>query len=360
MLLRRDDTHICMQMFSMQDLLMKMFILLLIVMICPSRSSAQDIHFSQFFETPLLRNPALAGLFNGDLRIQTVFRSQWNSVTVPYVTGSLNGEYKLPVGRSDDFITVGGQILYDKAGSTNFTAVHVLPVFNYHKSINGERNMYLSAGLMGGLVQRRLDPTKVTTDNQFNGSGFDPNLSTGETFNKTGYSYFDLSAGISFNSQIGASEDNNLFVGVGIHHVSRSKVGFYDVRKIAVPLKLVYSAGLRMGVTDYSYLTFHADHAQQQSNTETIGGMLYSLKLDDPEQPKYVIHGGGFLRWKDAAIPVLKLDYEPFSVAVSYDINMSQLKSASQGRGGLEFSLNYITYFNRYYSSKNAIHCPRF
>ncbi len=47
---------------------------------------SQDIHFSQFFEAPLLRNPALAGLFTGDLRIQAVYRTQWQSVSVPYQT----------------------------------------------------------------------------------------------------------------------------------------------------------------------------------------------------------------------------------------------------------------------------------
>jgi len=46
-------------------------------------AGAQDIHFSQFFETPLLRNPALAGIFTGDVRIQAVYRTQWASVTVP-------------------------------------------------------------------------------------------------------------------------------------------------------------------------------------------------------------------------------------------------------------------------------------
>src|ERR1700733_7808210 len=65
---------------------------------------SQDIHFSQFFETPLLRNPALAGIFSGDLRIQGVYRTQWNSITVPYQTASLNGEYKQPIGHSDDYI----------------------------------------------------------------------------------------------------------------------------------------------------------------------------------------------------------------------------------------------------------------
>ncbi|HRF17259.1 MAG TPA: type IX secretion system membrane protein PorP/SprF, partial [Chitinophagaceae bacterium] len=44
-------------------------------------ASAQDIHFSQFFEAPLLRNPSLAGIFTGDIRVQAVYRDQWNSVT---------------------------------------------------------------------------------------------------------------------------------------------------------------------------------------------------------------------------------------------------------------------------------------
>jgi hypothetical protein len=51
---------------------------------------AQHIHFSQFSETPLLRNPALAGIFYGDFRVQAVFRNQWSSVTVPFENSSLN------------------------------------------------------------------------------------------------------------------------------------------------------------------------------------------------------------------------------------------------------------------------------
>jgi hypothetical protein len=65
-------------------------------------SKAQDLHFSQFFEAPLLRNPALAGLYEGDIRVQGVYRNQWNSVSFPYQTGSFNAEYKFPVGKGED------------------------------------------------------------------------------------------------------------------------------------------------------------------------------------------------------------------------------------------------------------------
>ena len=65
-------------------------------------SFAQDIHFSQFFEAPLYRNPALAGIVNADVRVQTVYRSQWNSIANAYKTTSLNAEYKLPVSGDDE------------------------------------------------------------------------------------------------------------------------------------------------------------------------------------------------------------------------------------------------------------------
>lgn len=69
------------------------FILVCVCSTVPKIVWAQDAHFSQFFEAPLLRNPSLAGLFAGDIRIQGVYRNQWASVTVPYQTGSFNAEY---------------------------------------------------------------------------------------------------------------------------------------------------------------------------------------------------------------------------------------------------------------------------
>ncbi len=324
--------------------------------------NAQDIHFSQFFEAPLLRNPALAGIFSGDFRVQSVYRNQWNSVTIPYQTTSLNAEYKLHVGNGQDFLTIGGEILYDKAGTVALTATHVLPVLNYHKSLSTERNMYLSAGFSAGVVQRKIDRSKITTNSQFDGEAYNSALADGENFSKNGYMYFDGNAGLSFNSQLGENEDNNIFFGVAYHHFNKSaKVSFYNDANVAVAPKVVVSAGLKMSVTDYSYLTFHLDYSEQGTSTEIIGGALYSLKLDDnPEEPQHVISGGMFIRWSDAFIPVVKMDIKSLAFALSYDVNVSQLKTASQGRGGFELSLSYQKYIDRDNSSREAVRCPRF
>ncbi|MEO8861434.1 MAG: type IX secretion system membrane protein PorP/SprF [Ginsengibacter sp.] len=124
--------------------------------------------------------------------------------------------------------------------------------------------------------------------------------------------------------------------------------------------KFVLSAGAKMCVSDYSYLTFHGDYSQQGGNSETIAGMLYSIRLDDQEDPKHTISGGAFIRCKDALIPVVKFDLKPLAFAFSYDVNISALKTASQVRGGFEFSLSYLKFFDRNNSSRDAVRCPLF
>ncbi|MBL0057372.1 MAG: PorP/SprF family type IX secretion system membrane protein [Chitinophagaceae bacterium] len=339
----------------------KIVLSLFIIQTAVSQGFAQDIHFSQFFETPLLRNPALAGIFSGDIRVQLVYRNQWNSVTVPYQTGSLNAEYKLPIGRGNDYLTIGGQVLYDKAGSIALSSTHLLPTLNYHKSLSSERNMYLSLGAMGGLVQRRIDRSKITTNNQYDGTGYNGTLADGENLTKTSYSYFDGSVGMSFNTQLGENEDNNIFVGAAYHHFNKApKISFYGNPASEMTPKWVGSAGVRMGLNESAYFTLQADYSKQGQYSEVVGGVLYSRKLGDSDDPRYIIHGGAFLRWKDALIPVLKLEFKPISIAASYDANISQLKSASSGRGGFEFSLVYQKYVNRENSSSESVRCPRF
>jgi type IX secretion system PorP/SprF family membrane protein len=334
--------------------LIRFFIFLLAAQSTRNDGYSQDIHFSQFFEAPLWRNPSLAGIFTGDIRVQAVYRDQWNSVTNAYRTGSLNAELKMPVGKGGDFVTTGLQVLFDKAGTIGWTSTHVLPALNYHKTLSVERNRFLSLGFMGGWVQRRFDPSKMTTNSQYDGGGI------GENFGQPQYNYLDGSVGMSLNSDLNANPYNNFFIGAAYHHFNRPGNSFYRNANIELHPKWVFSAGLKFGVTDYSDLTVQADQSFQGGFSETVGGALYGLKLgDDPEKPAYTVHAGAFLRWNDAIIPVLKLDYSPYSVAISYDVNISKLRPSSYGRGGVEISISYIGFRNRN-STADYLQCPRF
>lgn len=318
-------------------------------------AQAQDIHFSQFFEAPLLRNPSLAGIYTGDIRVQAVYRDQWRSVTNAYKTASLNGEYKMPVGKGEDFLTLGLQMLYDRAGTVAFTSTHVLPALNFHKSLSDNYNRYLSLGFMGGMVQRSLDRSKITTNSQYEGMG------DGENFTANQYVYFDGAVGMSFNTQLNDNADNNMFVGVAYHHFTKPKASFYRDPTIGLTPKWVASAGIKFSVTEASYLTLQGDYSKQGAFNETVAGALYGIKLGpELDKPLYTIHGGAFLRWNDAVIPVIKVDYNPFSFSLSYDVNISKLKTSSMGRGGFELGISYIGFLDRETSSIKALHCPRF
>ncbi|HMU45344.1 MAG TPA: PorP/SprF family type IX secretion system membrane protein [Chitinophagaceae bacterium] len=332
----------------------KKILFLVLAQVSLMSSFGQDIHFSQFFETPLWRNPSLAGIYTGDIRIQAVYRDQWNSVTDAYRTGSVNAEFKMPIGKANDFITTGMQVLYDRAGTIGWTSVYALPVLNYHKSLSDIHNRYLSLGFMGGWVQRRFDPSKVTTNSQYDNGGL------GESFSNSQYNYLDGSVGMSFNADINDKPENNFFLGVAFHHFNRPKKSFYRNDDFELHPKWVFSGGIHLAVSDYSYITIQGDHSRQGGFSETVAGGMYGLKVGgDPDNPQYTMHAGGFLRWNDALIPVIKIDYTPFSIALSYDINISKLKPSSYGRGGFEMSVSYIGFRQRN-STLDAIRCPRF
>jgi hypothetical protein len=114
-------------------------------------------------------------------------------------------------------------------------------------------------------------------------------------------------------------------------------------------------------VSEYGYVSILGDYSIQDKYTETVVGALYGLKIGpEIDKPKYTIHAGAFIRWSDALIPVVKLDYAPFTFAFSYDMNISKLKPYSSSRGGYELSISYVGFFDRDNSSLNAVRCPKF
>lgn len=318
---------------------------------------AQDLHFSQFFEAPLLRNPSLAGLFEGDVRVQGVYRNQWSSIANPYQTGSLNAEYKFPVGKGDDYFTAGVQAMFDRAGTVALTTTQFLPAVNFHKSLSESRNTYLSLGFMGGVVSRRLDQSRMTTNNQYDGFGYNGSLPTGEIFTAN-YSYLDMNVGMSLSTTLGADEQHLIFGGIAYHHFNKPVNSFY--RNINHLPKWVVSGGLKLNADFMSYWTFQGDYYSQGPYQSAIAGVTYSRKFGDEDIPSYVLHLGSYYRYKDAVIPVVKLDVFPVSISFSYDINTSKLRTASMGRGGFETGVTYINYLNNDNSSKEKTKCPKF
>ena len=324
------------------------------------RSGAQDINFSQFYELPMLRNPALAGIFAGDIRFTAAYRNQWQSVTTPYQTQAFGTEFKFSLGENSyDFITLGLQITNDQAGDSKLSKTQIFPVLNFHKSVNGEKDSYISAGIMAGPVQHRFDPTKLQFDDQFVNGSFSATNPTRQTFNNTGFNYWDFAAGLSYASVTG--NDINYYFGLAIFHFTKPKVGFIPSNDIELNPKVAFNVGLNAPLSDADKLILYGDYFRQGGHQQIQGGFLYRHDLVAYEDEETIsISAGSFYRWNDAVIPVIKFDYYRLGIGVSYDINVSKLAAASQMRGGLEATLSYKAYLNILNSSINKTRCPVF
>ena len=86
---------------------------------------------------------------------------------------------------------------------------------------------------------------------------------------------------------------------------------------------------------------------------------VWSRKEMGPEQ-LFALSGGCFYRYNDAIIPVVKVKVKNMSFGVSYDVNVSTLKEASNLQGGIEFT----AFISGSYGGKNGVLkktvCPRF
>jgi hypothetical protein len=55
---------------------------------------------------------------------------------------------------------------------------------------------------------------------------------------------------------------------------------------------------------------------------------------------RMALYLGIFLRLNDAVIPVAGMEYCNLAIGFSYELNTSELRTASQGRGGYELTLS--------------------
>jgi len=319
---------------------------------------AQDINFSQFYELPLLRNPALAGTYRGDVRITTAYRNQWNSVTVPYKTQALGAELKMGVSQSsNDYLSLGVQVTNDLAGDSKLGKTQLLPMLAYHKSLSAGSDLYLSFGFMGGFVQQRFDPTQLKFDDQFVNGAYSPTNPTQQTFNNTNNTYLDGAVGVKLSGVLGY--DTRYYFGGAYFHFNQPKVAFDAASDIRLNRKFVINAGLSAPTSETDRLVFYLDYFMQGGARQAQGGLLYTHDLVQEDLDLGVsLSGGAFIRWNDAIIPVVKLSYYSWAFGATYDVNISKLRTASMARGGFELTLSYSDFLNIRNSSAEKVRCP--
>ncbi|MBL7917459.1 MAG: PorP/SprF family type IX secretion system membrane protein, partial [Bacteroidia bacterium] len=163
-----------------------------------TKTNAQDIHFSQFYESPLLLNPAAAGAINSDFRFAINYKNQWKSVINPFKTVALAFDTKIYLNKKKkgNYFGVGASMFNDKVGAAKFTTNQLNIDVAYHLLIN--RHNSISAGVKTGFFERHIDPSGLKWDSQYDGKGYNASLPTRENMTFQSYSKLDLGAGLLY------------------------------------------------------------------------------------------------------------------------------------------------------------------
>ena len=344
---------------------MKHLPLLICLVLSTTMLRAQDIHFSQFYASPLNLNPSLTGLFGGNLRGVVNYRNKWNSFA-PFTTYA--GSVDVNVGQGflrNDLVGIGVNFYNDVAGDAEFSTTQANFSVSYIKTLGSRfaRN-YLSVGFQGGLAQRSVDYTKLTFGSQFNGFEYDPSLSTGETMAFENFSYMDLGAGITW--MIVPKDEMNFYIGLAFHHLNAPDQSFTGLSKDNLYLRTTGHAGALIPLNDEVDLVPGVMAMVQGPHYQINGGMNVKYTINDLSYKETAVSLGIWQRIgldelsdyrSDATIVSARLDYLNLSLGVSYDINVSSLQDASNALGGPEISLIYTTGLPH---RDRKLDCPRF
>jgi type IX secretion system PorP/SprF family membrane protein len=322
-----------------------------------SVSLAQDPNFSQFFASPMTLNPALTGKFDGVYRVAGNYRNQWPTINNAFTTMTASVDFSIlknSIPEIDQF-GVGIMAFSDKSGNgvlqDNYAALSVA----YHKGIDENGYNQIGIGFQGTFVNKRLDVSKVVFEDQLTPLGFTGVTSEVFSNSQVNVKYFDMNAGVFYNGSTNGY--NNFYLGASMYHINRPKETF-NGGNFLLSARTTIQAGGKIPMGTYNYLHVAANYSMQAKAHNAMLGGAYSLNVNNDETNPTNVYLGLWYRFNDAVIPYVGLEFGEFQLGVSYDVNTSSLKPASNVRGGSEISLIYI----RKAVDPNAkkLNCPKF
>jgi type IX secretion system PorP/SprF family membrane protein len=337
------------------------YFLLLPVMCFSLLLKAQDLHFSQFFNSPLVTNPANTGFIpDGDYRLGINYRNQWSSVmSVPYKTMSAFGDAQVLRDKFETgWLGLGGVILRDVAGSGNLTSTKVYGSVAYHQMLNA--GSLLSLGFNVGLANKQINVSNLKFPDQFDGKFFDNKLPTSVALAANNITYFDMQVGMNY--AYFPNDKVYMNAGFSAQHINRPHESFFDsepgIADNRVPVRYTGFLNGSFMVNDQVIINPNAYVSLQAKASEVVLGANahYNLTGDGEN----ILIAGLYYRTADAFIPLIGLGYKDYMFTFTYDATVSTLKNYNNTRGAFEFSLVKQGLFDTYKGNRRQSMCPSF
>lgn len=331
---------------------------------CTFFSFAQDVHFSQYNETPQLLNPGSTGVYSGYVRAIVNYKNQWSAMGNAFNTVAASVDMPLfDKKEKNAHLGAGINFFSDKAGDSNFGLTQanlclaaILPVSKESK---------FSMGLMVGGAQHKANIAGLYWGNQYDGQGFNTAAANYETVPTTSFFYLDLGAGLYYEFSNGKvkfarNEKRKVDIGVAYFHLNQPTQKYFSVtEKLYGKLVVNMNAHLDRSGSKIAFLP-SAIYFQQGKASEITAGCAIRYRFKNETKitgliTESALGVGVYYRYKDAIIPSVFFTMSDFSFGVSYDVNISSYKETSKYNGGVEVSLKYHILKGALFKQKNMI-----
>jgi len=297
---------------------------------------AQDLHYSQFFNSPLNLSPSLTGAFNGDQRYHLNYRKQWASVPVNYVSGDVGADFKFRNKKNANYLGLGALINYDEAGDLklNLTGINLFASYG----IKISRKSELTPAVTVAYAQRKIDFSNFLSGSQWDGTAYNPSIPA-ETPDVDNFSYFDVGAGLNYRWQ--SAYRKHLDLGVGVYHLIKPTDSFNNnANNSERPMRISAYAMFNFPIAGALDFILNGLYAKQESYSEKV--VNAQLKIYMGKSQHTALYLGGGYRFDDAWYPMVAIEIGRVYGAFSYDFNISDFEFVTEGKGGPELSLRYI------------------
>lgn len=311
---------------------------------------AQDPHFSQYFSSPLVFNPAFTGYFEGTQRLALNYRNQWANISDPYITGTVSFDTKIlknKIGVNDRW-GIGVLALYDQTQGGVYKNNYISFSTGFNKGLDAIGNQSIGLGMQFAFARNNVDFSKVSFSNQFTSGGFDLSIPSGETVLNQQVYYADLNAGILYNYR--DENENHFTLGASMFHILEPNLSYFSGKNSALQRRYTVHLGANLNVREKDYLFISSHLMQQSGSNEFVFGAAYGLGIGESDFSLYV---GGWYRVKDAFFPYIGLRSMNYQLGLSYDITSSDLSKAKGFSSSSE--LSFIYFFNK--ETKKGLPC---
>lgn len=326
---------------------MRKILSMLVMLAIVQCGSAQDPHFSQFYASPILLNPALtgAGLCGG--RVALNYRNQWPSIGNNYRTFAAAYDHYLPEVSSG----IGVQVMQDIAGDGLLTTRQVGLSYAYRVPLGKHWNMQFA--MQGTWFQRSIDFSRLYFADQIVAQkGFV--LPTSEQLPTDQINFPSLSSGAIVFSE-------RFYAGFSAHHMNQPFQSFYGNSGpgTTLPTRFTLHGGLKLGGGKR-----HIEEAWTFSPNILLmlQGAFTEMNLGFYAS-KNGFTGGMWFRQSgatsDAFILLAGYQWSTFRLGYSFDATLSSARPVARSSHEISAAYSFCSSSNQPRKPKGDI-CPRF